>query len=295
MSRILLISNPKSGVKSNKSILYQVINEFENNNIEFTLKLTKHSGHAINIVKNFNFSDYSSVCAVGGDGTLNEVLNGMLTRDDQSKVPIGLIPGGTGNSFMKTMNLLDPFEAILKIISNQPRKVDVMKAKGSDRVYYSLNLVGWGMATDISIVAEKLRILRGQRYNIASVIEIIRNKKRPAKLIVDDIETINDFCFIIACNTKYVGKGMKMAPEAIIDDGLIDLIVVKNNSRSTLLSVFPKLFDGGHVMHPACEYVKCKTFSIKPDQNEPLNIDGEIMGFAPVKVELIENGVDLLV
>ena len=295
MSKILLIANPKSGVKSNKSILGLVINEFERNSIEFTLNFTEHSGHAINIVKNFNFSEYSTVCAVGGDGTLNEVLNGMLTRSDQRKVPIGLIPGGTGNSFMKTMDLLDPFEAILKIINNEPRTVDVMKAKGSDGVYFSLNLVGWGMATDISIVAEKLRILGGQRYNIASVIEIIRNKKRPARLIIDDVETTNDFCFIIACNTKYVGKGMKMAPGAIIDDGLIDLIVVKKNSRSTLLSVFPKLFDGGHVSHPACEYLKCKTFSIKPEQNEPLNIDGEIIGFAPVDVELIENGIDLLV
>ena len=295
MSKVFLIANPKSGVKSNKSILDIAINEFEKNNIEFTLKYTEHTGHAINMVKNFNFSEYSSVCAVGGDGTLNEVLNGMLTRVDQRKVPIGLIPGGTGNSFMKTMNLLDPFEAILKIIKNEPRTVDVMKAKGSDKVYFSLNLVGWGMATDISIVAEKLRALGGQRYNIASVIEIIRNKKRPARLIIDDVETANDFCFIIACNTKYVGKGMKMAPEAIIDDGLIDLIVVKKNSRLTLLSVFPKLFDGAHVTHSACEYLKCKTFSIKPEQNEPLNIDGEIIGFAPVEVELIENGIDLLV
>ena len=116
MSKILLIANPKSGVKSNKDVLNQAIIEFENNNIDFTLKFTEYSGHAINLVKNFNFSEYSSVCAVGGDGTLNEVLNGMLTRNDQRKVPIGLIPGGTGNSFMKTMDLLDPLEAILKII-----------------------------------------------------------------------------------------------------------------------------------------------------------------------------------
>ena len=197
MSEVLLITNPKSGVKSNKSILDIAINEFEKNNIEFTLKFTEHAGHAINMVKNFNFSEYSSVCAVGGDGTLNEVLNGMLTRGDQRKVPIGLIPGGTGNSFMKTMDLLDPLEAILKIIKNEPRTVDVMKAKGSVKVYFSLNLVGWWMSTDISIVAEKLRVLGEQRYNIASVIEIIRNKKRPARLIIDDIEIANDFCFII--------------------------------------------------------------------------------------------------
>ena len=170
-----------------------------------------------------------------------------------------------------------------------------MKVSASDGVYYSLNLVGWGMATDISIVAEKLRFVGGQRYNIASVIEIIRNKNRPAKLIIDGVENTNDYCFIIACNTKYVGKGMKMAPEAIIDDGLMDLIVVKQNSRSTLLSVFPKLFNGEHISHPACEYLKCRTFSIRSEQNDPLNIDGEIIGCAPVDVELVENGIELLV
>ena len=295
MSRILLVANPKSGVKSNKNILDLTISEFEKNNIEYTLIYTEYAGHAINLVKNCNFNEYTSVCAVGGDGTLNEVLNGMLARGDQSKVPIGLVPGGTGNSFMKTLDLLEPLEAILKIIKNKPRTIDLMKVSGSDGVYYSLNLVGWGMATDISIVAEKLRVLGGQRYNIASVIEIIRNKKRPATLIIDDVETTNDFCFIIACNTKYVGKGMKMAPDAVIDDGLMDLIVVKKNSRSTLLSVFPKLFNGEHIKHPACDYLKCRTFSIIPEQNDPLNIDGEIIGCAPVDVELVENGIELLV
>ena len=295
MNRALLVANPKSGVKSNKNILDLTIREFEKSSIEFTLKHTKYAGHAINLVKNCNFNEYSSVCAIGGDGTLNEVLNGMLTRDDQRKVPIGLVPGGTGNSFMKTLDLLEPLEAIMKIINNKPRSVDIMRANGYDGVYYSLNLVGWGMATDISIVAEKLRLLGEQRYNIASVIEIIRNKKRPATLIIDDVETTNDFCFIIACNTKYVGKGMKMAPEAVIDDGLMDLIVVKQNSRSTLLSVFPKLFNGEHISHPACEYLKCRTFSIRSEQNDPLNIDGEIIGCAPVDVELVENGIELLV
>ncbi len=295
MNRALLVANPKSGVKSNKNIIDLTIREFEKSSIEFTLKHTKYAGHAINLVKNCNFNEYSSVCAIGGDGTLNEVLNGMLTRDDQRKLPIGLVPGGTGNSFMKTLDLLEPLEAILKIIKNKPRAIDLMKVSGSDGVYYSLNLVGWGMATDISIVAEKLRVLGEQRYNIASVIEIIRNKKRPAKLIIDGVENTNDYCFIIACNTKYIGKGMKMAPEAVIDDGLMDLIVVKQNSRSTLLSVFPKLFNGEHISHPACEYLKCRTFSIRSEQNDPLNIDGEIIGCAPVDVELVENGIELLV
>ena len=154
MIHVLLIANPKSGILSYEDSLNSVINKFKKYDIEFTLNKTEYAGHAFDLVKKTELKQYNSVCAMGGDGTLFEVLNGMLARGDQRKVPIGLVPGGTGNSFMKTLDLLEPLEAILKIIKNKPRAIDLMKVSGSDGVYYSLNLVGWGMATDISIVAE---------------------------------------------------------------------------------------------------------------------------------------------
>ena len=116
----------------------------------------------------------------------------------------------------------------------------MMRAVCGENIYYSLNLIGWGMATDISVLAEKLRFFGGQRYNIASVFEIIKNKRRDSKLIIDGKERDGAYSFIIACNTKYVGKDMKMAPKAKIDDGEIDLIIVKKTSSFTLFSVFPK-------------------------------------------------------
>ena len=170
-----------------------------------------------------------------------------------------------------------------------------MKAVCGDEVLYSLNLIGWGMATDISVLAEGLRIFGGQRYNIASFFEIVKNKKRTARLVVDGVEREDNFAFIIACNTKFVGKDMKMAPNAEIDDGKIDLIIVKEASSFTLFSVFPKLFDGSHVDHDACEYVHCKSFSILPQETGKLNIDGEIIGSSPVVVEMLKNGVELII
>ena len=295
MKNIFLIVNPKSGTKNYNKVLNYVINEFDKDKIEYTLNKTEYSGHAIDLVRSCDITKYDSVCAIGGDGTLYEVLNGMLTRDDEIKIPVGLIPGGTGNSFMKTIDCLDPMEAINKIINNIPRSIDVMQVKEAKKIYYSLNLVGWGMATDISVFAEKLRFIGGQRYNIASIFEIVKNKKREGKLIVDGKERDDDFCFIISCNTKYVGKGMKMAPNALIDDGLIDLIIVKKTSRATLLSVFPKLFNGTHIEHDACEYLQCHSFSIIPKENGQLNIDGEIIGYTPVDVDIVKEGIELLV
>ena len=295
MSKVLIISNPKSGVNNFESSINYVIDQFKNFNIESTLFKTKHVGHATQIVKDTNIGGYDSVCAMGGDGTLFEVLNGMFSRNESERRPISVIPNGTGNSFMKTIGIESQLSSIEKIAKNKSRPVDVMKAVCGDEVLYSLNLIGWGMATDISVLAEGLRIFGGQRYNIASFFEIVKNKKRTAKLVVDGVEREDNFAFIIACNTKYVGKDMKMAPSAEIDDGKIDLIIVKEASSFTLFSVFPKLFDGSHVDHDACEYVHCKTFSILPEEVGKLNIDGEIIGSSPVAVEMLKNGVELII
>ena len=295
MSKVLIISNPKSGVNNYENSINYVINEFKNFNIETTLIKTTHVGHATQLVKDTNISNYDSVCAMGGDGTLFEVLNGMFSRNESDRRPISVIPNGTGNSFMKTIGIESQLSSIEKIAKNESRPVDVMKAVCDDEVLYSLNLIGWGMATDISVLAEGLRIFGGQRYNIASFFEIVKNKKRTAKLIVDGVEREDNFAFIIACNTKYVGKDMKMAPNAEVDDGKIDLIIVKEASSLTLFSVFPKLFDGSHVNHDACEYVHCNSFSIIPEETGKLNIDGEIIGSSPMAVEILKNGVELII
>ena len=294
MRKILLIANPASGTSDKNKLINDVINKFKENTIEVTLINTEYSGHAISLARNCNFNKYSSICAIGGDGTLNEILNGVLNREDRRKIPIGLIPGGTGNSFMKTLNCMNPIEAAMKIIANKTRSVDVMKVSCVDKAYYSLNLVGWGMATDISLFAEKLRVLGQQRYNIASIFEIIKNKKRTASLVLDGKEIIDDFSFIIACNTKYVGKEMKMAPDADIYDGLIDVVVVRKSSRLQLFNVFPKLFDGSHVSSPLCEYFQVKSLDIKPDINSTLNIDGELIGDTPAKIKVVSGYIDLL-
>jgi len=295
MIKVLLITNPKSGILRYEDSLNNVINEFKKYDIEYTLRNTEYAAHAVELVKQTDLKQYDSVCAMGGDGTLFEVLNGMLNRSENERIPISIIPNGTGNSFMKTVGIEDVVDAIGKISKNEPKNLDMMRVVCGENIYYSLNLIGWGMATDISVLAEKLRLFGGQRYNIASVFEIIKNKRIDSKLIVDGEERDGAFSFIIACNTKYVGKGMKMAPKAKIDDGEIDLIIVKKTSSFTLFSVFPKLFDGSHIDHDACEYVHCKSFSIQPREHSSLNIDGEIIGSTPVSVNIVKNGVELIV
>jgi len=99
---------------------------------------------------------------------------------------------------------------------------------------------------------------------------------------------------VVACNSIHVGKGMKMAPNARLDDGLIDLVIVEGNiTRRRLLSVLPKLFDGTHVNEPEVTYKQASSFSLIPETDDDLNIDGEMFGTTPISVTMLPNALDI--
>ena len=295
MKRIHLLVNPVSGLKNGEKILESVMPYFEKERIELNILKTEYSRHAEQYANTLEFKNYDGMCAIGGDGTMFELINGMLKREDKEKIPIGLIAGGTGNSFMHDINCLDPKSSVKKIIKGDIRSIDIAKVNADGKIYYSFNIIGWGLAVDAGILAERLRWLGGFRYNFASIIEVIRGKKRLAELTLDNEKINSDFVFIIACNTMHTGKGMKMAPYSIMDDGKIDLVIVKKAPKLKLLSLFPKLFSGDHVKSSLVEYRQVEKFSIYPKDESLLNIDGEPIGNTPCKVEILNKGIDVLV
>ena len=151
------------------------------------------------------------------------------------------------------------------------------------------------MATDANTLAEKFRWMGTQRYNVASIIEVLRQKKRFARVEIDGNMIGADFAFIIGCNTIHTGKGMRMGPLAKLDDGLIDLIIVRKVSRIRLLRLFPKIFSGAHIGDPGVDYRQVEAFNITPEEDSPLNIDGEIIGSTPFKVRMLPKAVEVLV
>ena len=218
----------------------------------------------------------------------------MLNRHDKKKIPIGIIPSGSGNSFMMDLNLTNPIEAAYKIINLKKRSIDITKIYMQKKLLYSINLVGWGMVTDVGIRSENYRFIGPLRYTIASIIEIIFKKNRKALLEINGEKIQQEFTFIVACNSINIGKGMKMAPKAKIDDGLIDVITVDGNiKRKRLLKVLPKLFTGDHIYEPEVNYYQTNKFSITSINKDLLNIDGEIIGSTPFKVEIIPKAIQI--
>jgi YegS/Rv2252/BmrU family lipid kinase len=295
MKKVYLIYNPTSGNKKSVSILEKVMPIFEKGNLKTEIIETQYAGHARELANTLPFEGYYGLCVIGGDGTMHEIVNGLLKREDKAKIPIGLIAGGTGNSFMHDVDALDPEVAALRILTGRLRNVDIARVDSKGEIIYGFNIVGWGLPTDIIITAAKWKWIGNQCYNIASIIEVIRNKPRLAKVKIDKQNVAGDYGFILGCNTIHTGTAMKMAPLAQINDGLIDLIVVRKAGRLKLLYLFTKIFKGRHIGDPAVVYHQCKSFSIEPIEDHALNIDGELIGCTPVYVKMMPAAIQVLV
>ena len=292
--KFLTIVNPFSGKRKSIQIFDKINPIFNSNEIELERFETKYQSHAQELIQKTNLTVYKGIIIIGGDGTFHEVVNGMLTRQDKKKIPIGIIPCGSGNSFMMDLKLTDPIKAANSIITLKTKYIDVAKIYMKKKLLYSINLIGWGMVTDVGIRSENYRFIGPVRYTIASIIEIIFKKTRNALLEINGKKIQQDFTFIVACNSMNIGKGMKMAPNAKIDDGLIDVITVDGNiKRLRLLSVLPKLFSADHIYEPEVNYYQTNKFSITSVNKDLLNIDGEIIGSTPFKVEIMPKAIQI--
>ena len=214
-------------MKKGLGILDRVKPIFEAAGAELHVTETEYAGHAGDMVHAVDVSLYDGFCIIGGDGTLHEVINGLLTRGDGEKIPIGCIPGGTGNSFMYDLDCLDPVRAVERIVGGDTRPIDAVKVVMGAEVLYAFNIVGWGMVTDINVTAEKFRWMGDGRYTFTTLLHVLKLMRRPAKLIIDGEEHDDEFIFAVGCNTQHTGKGRRLAPQAKRDDGFIDLLVVR--------------------------------------------------------------------
>ncbi|MGI8978818.1 MAG: diacylglycerol/lipid kinase family protein [Pirellulaceae bacterium] len=285
--RLAIIVNPKGGAGRGMAILEQVRPVFVAAGMELKVHTTTHRGHASELAERLDLAGYAGLCCIGGDGTNHEVVCGLMQRAHPAEVPLGIIPGGTGNSMAENLNCLDPVTAARKIIQGNIVPLDVARVSSEAGVDYSINIVGWGAAVDINRTAERLRWLGAVRYSAAALWEILRARRRPLQLTLDGEVTEDRFHMVVACNTRFTGSGMQLAPRAKLDDRLLDVIIVRRATRRQMLQLFRRVFDGSHVDLPFVEYRQVATLELSSPGCEPLNLDGELKRNLPIRVEIV--------
>lgn len=292
--RFVLLVNPRGGRQGGLDVLERVRPVFDAAGVNLDVYVSQYAGHAGELARTVELGDCDALCLIGGDGTVHEVVNGILSRTEPITIPVGFIPGGTGNTLHQEFHCEEPLAAARRIIAGRRLLIDAVRVTLSDRVVFCVNIIGWGAVTDINRTAERLRRFGRHRYTLAALSHVLRGGRRTAHLVCDEEPLAGDYFFVMACNTKHTGRGMKLAPRADIRDGKLDVVILRPCSRWQLLKLFARVFDGSHLGLPSVEYRQVRYLALSSPGHEQLNLDGELEGHAPYVAEVLPGALQIL-
>jgi len=296
MKKICCIVNPVSGLKKSLKVYYEAKNHFEKSNFNTSLFVSEYPNHIKDYVSKIDKNTFDRLIVFGGDGTINEVVNGLLDSNNLQNFKLGIVPTGSGNSVAHDTGLLGIADAIQKCVGDVTMKMDVNLVDFDSFSRLSVSVLGWGMFSFGNIRAEKLRLLGPIRYDVASIITLLENKIHKAEIEVDGQHKVLECAFIVGCNSKHTGKGMIVAPKGGFADKKIDLITVgKNVNRFQVFEVFQKVYKGTHIDLPFVENIKVDSFSIDPGEMSYYNIDGDIVESQKASVRVVPEAINLLI
>jgi len=295
--KVLCIYNPKAGGGKSIKYLEKIKKLFKNYSIEAEIIFTEYPNHGIEIAKSMDLKPYSALIAAGGDGSFFDILNGYMDNPHKENIPFGVLPIGTGNSLSRDIldedNTLEDFVKL--IAKGNIKKIDIAKVQSEKETFYFANMMGFGMITDISETASKLKFFNKFSYTLGVLYNTIKLNTFDLKMIADGVEYNLDNVFVIVSNSKYTGGDYFIAPKAKIDDGKLDLIILNRLSRINLLNIFPKIFDGSHIHSKFVDYIQAKQISFETNAPKILSPDGEVYGELPVRISCIPAAISIFV
>lgn len=289
-----LIVNPSSGRGKGAARGEQVIKTLKSRGQEFINLSGKNIDEAnANARHAINDKKIDGLVVVGGDGIAHLGVN--IACDNA--IPLGIVAAGTGNDLARSLGLPEGdvvagTEAILARLTS-PRRVDAIKAHSSTGQFWFFGTASAGFDALCNQRANQMSWPKGpRRYDIAMVLELAKFKPIHYEATIDGEHRSFDAMLCAVANGSAFGGGMLIAPDAKVDDGFLDLFIVHAMSRIELLKVFPKVYTGGHVSHPAVEFVRARSVKLSSG-NMPVYSDGEARGHSPLTATVVPGALSV--
>lgn len=289
MKKARLIYNPFSGRRVFGNRLDIVIHKLQSGGYEVTPIRTTNIEDIYNSMKNAH--DYDCIIASGGDGTLNQVINAMISSNID--IPIGILPSGTANDFANYLNIpMHTSEACDVIIKNKIAEFDLGKI--NDR--YFVNVAAGGLLTDVSQkIDTNLKSTLGKMAYYLKGIEQLPNFRSIPVRIYHDGKTIRDMIYLFVILNGSSAGGFKLAPDSTARDGLLDFVAVKACNIVELFNLFISMLRGEHLDSNNIIYLKGKSFIIECDENIETDIDGEAGPQFPLNVSISDKKLKVFI
>ncbi len=272
MRKTLFIVNPEAGKKEGKHLKSKIEKLWTQGKIGYEIYITQDHADISAGVEKAKAESFTEIIVVGGDGTLLAVVNAL----GDHAIPIGVIPCGTGNDFVRSQSIdLDINQALMiALTSDAVKDVDIGRCNSTG--FLNIASVGIDAAIVKRTQSVKKWIKSPLAYLIASIIEIITYEPIQITLTIDGQVYHRRIELVAISNGRYYGGGMKIAPMANPSDGFYDLIVINKMKKRRLLWLLPRLYEGTHITEPEVEIFKGQNIQIASEAELNINMDGEL-------------------
>ena len=295
-----IIANPIAGNQKFSKQWKEIQQLLNSKNIDYSFVFTQFSKHEIELVQNAIQQGFRNIISVGGDGTLHNIVNGVMMQRyvKSSDITIAVLPIGTGNDWIKTHNIPNNIKKAIDIISERKTILqDIGQIEiATGKISYFNNVAGLGYDGYIAKKLQELKRLGSISYLIAGIYGFLFYKKSIFKIAMNQtiIETTCLMTMVSIC--KFSGGGMQFSKKGDPIDGLFDITIVKNITLLDLILNIKKLYNGKIVAHPKVATYKTNKIIVDPQNLKPfIQADGELIGTGTATFSLIEKGIHFVI
>ena len=300
----LVIVNPNAGSGKGKKDWDKISNLLNKHKLPFMVKFTASKGHAIKLSKEGIEAGFRKIITVGGDGTLNEIVNGVFLNEGclTTDISLAMIPVGTGNDWGRMFGISHDYDTAIGIISdNKQMKHDVGLVSyynGPEKSSrYFINIAGLGFE---SMVVRRTNIQKEKGrtgktiyfYNLLA--SLLSYKNTRAEVYLDGRRIESNIFSMNVGNGRYCGGGMRQTPDARPDDGIFDVTIINGMGKLEIIKNLKILYDGTILSHPKIEGYKCKNIKVTSDLTIYAESDGESLGHTPLEFSIIPSGINIV-
>lgn len=260
------------------------------------VNFTEAPGHATELAREAFSDGHRRFLSVGGDGTSYEIVNGLFPEATNEDVTLGMLPLGTGNSFLRDFDITDAESALVALERGSTRPIDVVRADHLGGAIHYINLLSIGFTADAgSLMNRRFKALGAAGY-IAAVFICVARLQHPIDAIQLDGADVERraAAFLSFSNSRFTGGTMMMAPKADPADGALDVIRVGAMPRGTLAMTFPKIFTGKHVHHPDVESGRAQHVTFADPREQDVMVDGEILRLSLESLTVLPSAISVV-
>lgn len=292
--RVAALINPSARHGLGAGAAETALGALDAHGLVITEMVGRDATHAQELAQEAARSDHDAMVVIGGDGSIRMALEATRGTD----MVIGLMPAGTGNDHARALGIPvdDPVAAAAIVRTGHRRRIDLAQitlADGSTTVFGTVAATGLD-----ALVTERANMMarpKGQlRYPMAAVVEMAKLGAFRYRITVDGTTIERDLVLASVGNTRSYGGGMQITPDAVIDDGLLDLTLVLRGSKLRLLTLFPTVYSGKHIHRPEVEQLRGRRIVLECDPPAPIYADGERVGLLPATIETLPGAVTFL-